>query len=281
MRIFRTLRTRRPSYSTAERTLRLTSPTSWGEMTQEQLRYVLHLLATMDGDLVRIKTYMLCRFTGLEIGRSAYRPMDGRIRKVFVCHYRTAWWRPASRFFLSAETVQGMIHQFDFIDQYDGMDVRLDTISGYRAVDDELHEYPFRDYLTAETYYQLSLSEEDIRKKAEYVEKLAVCLYRDYYGKAPSHIRLSAVEQLGTMMWFAHVKAVLAEEFPNFFRRTEGADAGDYDIISSRNAQIRALTEGDITKEALVLDMDCWRALAELDQKAREAREFKEKYGNK
>ena len=42
------------------------------------------------------------------------------------------------------------------------------------------------------------------------------------------------------------------------------------------DAEIRALTGGDITKEAQVLQSDCWRALTELDAKAREAREMKE-----
>ena len=36
------------------------------------------------------------------------------------------------------------------------------------------------------------------------------------------------------------------------------------------NAQIRALTGGDITKEREVLKMDCWRALTELDAKAKD-----------
>jgi uncharacterized protein YbjQ (UPF0145 family) len=44
------------------------------------------------------------------------------------------------------------------------------------------------------------------------------------------------------------------------------------------NAEIRALTGGDITKEQAVLEMDCWRALTELNEKAREAQEFKKKY---
>jgi hypothetical protein len=40
------------------------------------------------------------------------------------------------------------------------------------------------------------------------------------------------------------------------------------------NTQIRALTGGDITKEEQVLDMDCWRALTELDAKAKDYEEM-------
>ena len=41
-------------------------------------------------------------------------------------------------------------------------------------------------------------------------------------------------------------------------------------LQESMNAQIRALTGGDITKEREVLKMDCWRALTELDAKAKD-----------
>ena len=47
------------------------------------------------------------------------------------------------------------------------------------------------------------------------------------------------------------------------------------------NAQIRALTKGDITKEAEVLKMDVWRALTELDAIAYENQELDRKYGKK
>ena len=42
-------------------------------------------------------------------------------------------------------------------------------------------------------------------------------------------------------------------------------------------AQIRALTDGDVTKQQAVYNTDCWAALTELDNKAREAEEFKER----
>ena len=42
-------------------------------------------------------------------------------------------------------------------------------------------------------------------------------------------------------------------------------------LRESTNAMIRALTGGDITKEEQILKMDTWRALTELDAKAKEA----------
>ena len=47
------------------------------------------------------------------------------------------------------------------------------------------------------------------------------------------------------------------------------------------NAQIRALTKGDITKEKEVLAIDTWRAFTELDAIAKEYDEFNQKYPSK
>ena len=43
------------------------------------------------------------------------------------------------------------------------------------------------------------------------------------------------------------------------------------------NAELRALTGGDITKEELIKNADTWRALTELNAKARESKELNNK----
>ena len=48
-------------------------------------------------------------------------------------------------------------------------------------------------------------------------------------------------------------------------------------MTEAMNAQIRALTGGDITKEKQIEKSDVWRALTELDAKAREAEELNDK----
>ena len=61
--------------------------------------------------------------------------------------------------------------------------------------------------------------------------------------------------------------------FTHFFRM-EQVSANNPTALSfqqlqqNMNTQIRALTGGDITKEKEVLEMDCWRALTELEAKA-------------
>ena len=275
MKLFRTLRTRRPTFL-ADGSIDLYAPTAWQKMTQRQLRYVLTLLSLFD-DLTVVKTYMLFRLGGIHIKGSAMRVTRDQ-PGAFSCWFRPAWWKPRRWFTLEAWQVESMIRQFDFIDPFDGMDVRLERIRGCRAVDDILDHYPFGDYLLAEQYYQLAVSS----GKPEMVERLATFLYVKRNGRHPEQLSLSPAEQMGTLRWFAHVKSVFAERWPHFFRRIEGdIEELDIDLMGAMDAQIRALTEGDITKEETIKALPCWRALTELNQKAREAKEFHEKYDKK
>ena len=74
----------------------------------------------------------------------------------------------------------------------------------------------------------------------------------------------------------------MARAFPHFFKRTvvEDGQPEHVDFMELYNIQLRALTGGDVTKESTVLGLECWRALTELDAKAREAEEL-EKIRNK
>lgn len=285
MRLFRTLRTRRPTFL-ADGSIDLYAPTEWRKMTQQQLRYVLMLLSLFD-DLTAVKTYMLFRLGGIHIEGSVVRVTRSQ-PKSWSCWFRPAWWKTRRWFTLQVWQVQSFIRQFDFIDPFDGMDVRLERIRGCRAVDDTLDHYPFGDYLMAEQYYQLAVSS----GKPEMIERLACFLYvkTKRHGFLwlrkkevhPARLSLSPAEQMGTLRWFAHIKSVFAERWPYFFRRVDAdIEEMDIDLMGAMDAQIRALTEGDITKESVIKSLPCWRALTELNEKAREAREFHEKYDKK
>lgn len=275
MRTSRTLRTHRPT-SLADGSIDLYAPTSWSKMTQRQLRYVLFLLSLFE-DMTVVKTYMLVRLGGFHVEGDTCR-LTREQPNGYRCWYRPAWWRHRRWFTLERSQVENMIRQFDFIDPFDGMDVRLERIRGCRAVDDILDHYPFGDYLMAEQYYQLAVSS----GKQEMIEKLATYLYVKRNGKHPKRLSLSPAEQMGTLRWFAHVKSYFAERWPYFFRRVDtDIEELDIDLVGAMDAQIRALTEGDITKEETIKKLPCWRALTELNEKAREAKEFHDKYDKK
>lgn len=249
-------------------TVNLTAPTSWKEMSQDQLRYVFDLMA-LGEDPTALKTLVFVRFCGLEVlrktrfGWKCLAEVDGKRRIVYLHTWE----------------VQSFLHQFDYIDQVENMDCRLDAVCGLHAVDPLLHGVSFETYLQAETYYQMCLSSEDDTM----VDALACWLYTDDHGRhagedgcAVKDLTLTPGERIGTMLWYMRVKKVMSDYFTHFFRRTDaevGAPSGR-ELLDMYNTQIRALTDGDVTKERQVLDLDCWRALTELDAKAREAEEL-------
>ena len=72
--------------------------------------------------------------------------------------------------------------------------------------------------------------------------------------------------------------------FHHFFQPIQSMGDTDQpeipDLMGAMNAQIRTLTGGDVTKEKEVLQMDCWRALTELDAKAHDIQELKSRQKN-
>ena len=123
----------------------------------------------------------------------------------------------------------------------------------------------------------------------EYIDNLAQWLYHDSHGRAAGYgdavddhgkpvedVTLTPGERVGTLLWFVHVKQVMARSFPHFFKKTvvEDGEPEPVNFIELYNIQLRALTGGDVTKEDTVLNLACWRALTELDAKAREAEEL-------
>lgn len=268
----KTPKTPQPSSSQANE-LRLTAPTKWGDLTQAQLRYVFTMLSTFgDRNTDTVKTYMLMRFCHIKpvgLRPEGYKCVvtEGKAKRVV---YLQTW------------QVASFISQFDFIDRPEECCVRLDSIGALRPVDTLLHGVRFFDYSRAETCYQGFLLSRDL----EALDSLIQILYEEPkddedtqnpHGSSPHPGGLEGgftdAQRLCVFYWFTHVRSVLNREFRHLFRPSSGS--GDCDRLEAVNAQIRILTDGDITKEQQVLDSDCWRALTELDAKAKEAADMK------
>lgn len=275
----RTARTAQATSSTDKKSrtvnINLTAPTSWRELSQEQLLTVFDLMA-IEQESTAIKTYMLIYFCGLHVirhtrfGWKLWTMVDGKKRVIYI----------------KTSEMQSFIHQFDFIDQLEDMDCRLDAVCGLHAADALLQQgVTFNEYLHAEKYYQLFVETKDM----EYIDNLAQWLYHDSHGRAAGYgdavddhgkpvedVTLTPGERVGTLLWFVHVKQVMARSFPHFFKKTvvEDGEPEPVNFIELYNIQLRALTGGDVTKEDTVLNLACWRALTELDAKAREVEEL-------
>lgn len=267
-----------PSILSDDGVLHLTCPRSWAEMTQEQMRYALHIIGCGMYTQVEGRTLLLLRLTGIKVIRNT---VDAWLCTVPVVTSKGK--RKIHTFFLQSWQVQDMIQQLEYIDSYETMNVRLESVQGFNAVDPLLHGVRFHDYLQMEKYYQAYLA----THKDGYILGLARLMYPVptehtlKAGKENEGIKmLTSAEQAGTVMWYSYVKKQLSLFFPHFFRPAPVEQGKTVNWLEQMNAQIRALTDGDITKEQAVYDKDCWRALTELDAKAQEAEEFRKKYPN-
>ena len=157
-------------------------------------------------------------------------------------------------------------------------------MGGRYAIDAKLHGLSFEDYLCCENHYQGYLYSQDVSQLKS--------LYGFLYKKKPgfrgslkaAFSRIKGYELVSIFLWWGSIKLYFASLFPHFFQPFQRMDDADQpevpDLMGAMNAQIRALTGGDVTKEKEVLQMDCWRALTELDAKAHDIQEFKSKQKN-
>lgn len=249
----------RPTFS--DNTLQFRLPTSWPELTDEQLRIILAVMAHYSLD--RAKTVIFLRLTGIKVHR--------KTAAGWICSVRTGWFRK-KRFFLQLYEVAFFLRQLAFLDSF-CTPCRLARLHGLKAIDARLHGLPFGEYLIAENLYQGYLS----TGETSLMNDMAALLYRCSDGSTPRRIRLSATEQMGVFVWWNGVKNLFEQQFRHLFQPV--APGAQVNMQQVMDMQIRALTGGDITKETQILNQDCWRALTELDAQAAEAEEYYKKHG--
>lgn len=256
--------------------LRLTAPTSWEELSLEQLCFLMRTIARVNRanadrrfasaddfaaqTTAQVAVYCLFRWNGITV----------------VSPYADGWLVSVAgrECLVSAGDVAAATSVLSWVGGLPASPVRLERIDGAEAVDAGLDDkFTFDDWLTCEALwqgYQISKSDDALRQMAE-------ILYRK------PGIRLKEHETLSIFYWWAGVKAYCNSLYPSFFQPASGPAVEPTRDMLRRNmdVQIRALTKGDITKEDTVLAMPAHRALTELDALAREYDELKRKYPTK
>lgn len=209
-------------------------PTAWDALTDVQLRYVCALMAEAF-DPDEIKALLILR-------QVPPRRLDE----------------------VSPEAVAEALPLLDWLDELPSGPVRPAKLYGREAVHPLLHGVTFRDYLSVENYYQGYL----MSYEPEALQEVAKILYPGTTRK------LSPTAHHLLLLWLAGLKQAYKNLFPDLFSAAPAADGSEPDLRGIMNAEIRALTGGDITKLEAVLTADTIDALTELDAKAREAREL-------
>ena len=233
--------------------LEVSVPTAWHELTGPQLLFILRQLAEgIPPD--RVEVYAFLRFAGLGVVRT-----EGD--RLIV--------RKGGRLFpLSRRDVVLGAMALDFIHEPPPIPQRPERWRGVQAVDAELHGVPFGEYLQIENYMQRYLQQPDDRLLFPMARLLYPGLTREAQPKVFRYLIIH---------WLTGLKMLFARLYPDLYRPAPAED-GMPDLREVMLAQIRALTSGDVTKEHGVLNVDTWTALAELNAKAREARDLERIY---
>lgn len=248
-----------PTFS--DNVLHFTLPTRWAELTQKQLRYVFFARA-LYGD--RATEYILCRFLGFVIIR---KDTTG-----WLCSVLTD--KGKVMFTLTADMLAEHLEQVDFLLNIPETPVRFESIGTLHAADAMLHGVPFATWLKVENYYQgYLMSGRD--------EALDGIIRQLYHGDKEEANCFTPAQRLMVFAWVAALKECFTRQFPDLYAPATGDGGEAPDVMAAMNAQIRALTGGDITKEQQVLEIDTWRALTELNEKAREAKELRKQLNKK
>ena len=241
-------------------TLNITLPTSWAELTDKQLLMVYGLFAR-DLSAAEVKTLCLMKWNRLQL-------LASLPRKRFLIK------RGKEEIVLRLRQIQQATTVLDYLDSFAPIPVRVAQIGKNHALPADFEKVPFEKYLYIENLFQGYLN----TQSDELLLQMAQVLY------ASDHVKPSKAHLVGIFYWTASLKQYFASQFPNFYKPASNTDSnlignGQPDIYrqlrDSTNAMIRALTGGDITKEERILKMDTWRALTELDAKAREAEELR------
>lgn len=232
-------------------------PQGWHELGDKQLRYVYDLIAK-EYATDEIKTLCLLRWSGTKvIGRQESGTYLLKKSKIL--------------FEVTPLTLAELLPHLDWLGSLPTVPVRISKINRQSALPADFSEVPFETFIICDNLYQGYLSTQN----DELLDQLGATLY----GK---DIAFKPYERISIFYWFAALKESLSKKYSDFFQPIAGASDGNLlgssaSVEDAMNAQIRALTKGDITKEAEVLALDTHRALTELNAQAREYKELNAK----
>ena len=239
-------------------TFSLSLPKSWAELTSAQQIYVYFLLS--EGyDAAAIRSFCLLRWSGIKV-------LAAQGRNNYLVQYGE------KRGFLSAWQLAAAATELAFLNELPQVPVRPECIDGHKALPADLMGVAFEKYLCLDNLYQGFLRTQD----EGIIRDMAAILYD------AQDIRLTKTQTVAVFYWFASVKTMLRNRFTSLFQPFDpthdnmlGGASLAIHLQEAMDAQIRALTKGDVTKEAEVLQLDTWRALTELNAQAKEYEELR------
>ncbi len=243
-----------------------TLPKGWHALTPAEGRYVCRLAACGRFAPVEIRAHFLARH--LRRAKPAKEARQGGANA------------PAPAAVSAAEAVQRLA----WLDTPPAFPVLFAPKGARRVISPTLSGVPFADYLRLTNLYRAALAAYGAAAAGgtNACPPALRAIRRIAYRHRPSWHALarggtpSPAECYALLLWLASWHKWAAARWPELFTAKMGSDAPALSPEAVMNAQIRALTGGDITKEEEIFRADTFRALSELNAKAREARESRE-----
>ncbi len=245
-----------------EAVFNISLPTAWDQLSDKQLLMVYGLFAR-DLSAAEVKSLCLMKWNRLKV-------LGTLPDKRFLVKKKGE-----PEVALSTRQLQEATSVLDFMDSFAPNPVRIAKIGECKAVAADFEKVPFEQFLYVDNLFQGYLN----TQQDELLVQIAQVLYDS------DNIRPSKAHLIGVFYWMASLKQYFSQLFSNFYKpapsKENGGGLGDEkaglfrQLRESTNAMIRALTGGDITKEATIMKMDTQRALTELDAKAKEAEEYR------
>lgn len=246
------------SFFSGDFNLDINLPCSWKDLTQKELYKVLSILKNRTVGHWQSLVLLFFLLSGLRVKK--YTNQGVIVKKGFV-----------RRHLLSIDDVHFACEKLNFLLEDPTYVVHLKKIKSFSAIDELLRNVPFVVYLTVDNYYNSFLRTQD----PECLKSIAGLLYE---SKKTRKMKFNEVELFSVFFWWYSLKLNYKKRFSYLFIESPVTDdTQSYNAESNINAMIRSLTGADVTKEKEILDFDTYRALTELNEKAREAEEFNRK----
>lgn len=238
-------------------------PASWSELSDKQLRFVYQLIAN-DMSTEELQTLCLLQWSSTKVvGRQdngSYLLKKGKIL-----------------FEATPLTIAELLPNFAWLGAIPTNPARPQKLKHRQALAADFQGVPFETYIVVDNLYQgyLTTQSDDL------LDELASVLYPGI--KTP----LAPWEHIAVFYWVASLKDFFARKFPDFLQPVSAASDGNLlgsaspGVEEAMNAQIRALTKGDVTKESEILALDTWRALTELNAQAKEYKQLNDQLNAK
>ena len=250
-----------------ENKLNITLPERWEQLTEKQLHDWFAMIL-LYGSSAAAKVACALKWSGLRVESCP----DGKNPEWTLSKGRLK----QKKYYRITESQVGLIASaLDWTDRGPARPVRPARIGRRTAVDALFHNVPFGRFIAAESGYQGFLQ----TRETPPLDVLTDVLYQPMEQALTTEQREMA--RVVAVWWWQALKSYLTDNFPNLFK-----PAGDYEndfgpldaarrFRDSINTQMRALTKGDVSKEAEIEKIDTWRALTELDAPARDYEEMK------